>query len=229
MSETVRLSEVSGIMVISRSEGAHLGFVERVLIDPMTSSMATLTFRHSRLTPEQAVPASAVVAFGRDVVFIDSEAAARAVEDGVDDSHRTVRDLLGLFVTTQNGTRLGTLAGVGVTVGDWQIAELYLAGGRVMAVKADHVTVGRDEILVPVGSALRITGHGGDHGIAILGHLLRVDGLALALQGLTQTPAARAVRRATKSAPGLRSVAGEKMLGGRVRVVGSVTDNQPND
>jgi len=142
MKTTLRLSESVGTMVISREEGAHLGFVERIGVDPRTCSMSALTFRQSRLSPEQAALTGSLVTLGRDVTFIETETAAVPATEAVKDEYRWLNELIGLPVTTQAGDRVGTLVDVGVSPEDWRIVEIYLSGERTIAIKAGDTTNG---------------------------------------------------------------------------------------
>ena len=163
------------------------------------------------------------------MVFIESEAMATPATACVTDTDRSVRDLVGVWVTTQTGSRLGTLMDVGVSVGDWQIADLCLPGRRVIAVKADDVTIGRDEVLVPASSANHIESNGGERGMALFGRLLRVDGLSQALQMLTRMPAARAVKRVTSGWPLSENASPkEAPRGRRTKSAGRISTEQPS-
>lgn len=191
MQNRVRLSDVVGVMVISREEGAHLGFLERIFIDPKRCALSAITFRHSRLSGERAVAAGAVVGFGRDVVVIENEKAAVPVEDLTEESTLALRDFRGRWVTTQQGERLGTLVDMTVSDEGWRIAELHLLGKNIPVI-ADDLVVGKDELLVPPAYADKVEmTDEAQIRPEILGRLTE------AVRAWTRWPAARAVARVT--------------------------------
>ena len=75
------LSEFRGVLVISREEGANLGIVSRIYIDPGNAKIACLTL--GRKGNGRYIDPSDIISFGRDVVLVHSEAAVKEAVSGI--------------------------------------------------------------------------------------------------------------------------------------------------
>jgi uncharacterized protein YrrD len=139
---------MNGVMVVSRDEGAYLGTVSSLFIDPDTRRLASIGFRRHRWTTEQIVDAAQLVSIGKDVVFLTAEAAVRTPTDE-DREKRSLHEMKGLWVTTAGGDHVGVLEDVELESGDWHISELHLRDGRVLELGGiEDAVIGHDEILL---------------------------------------------------------------------------------
>jgi uncharacterized protein YrrD len=153
MSLRERISALHGLLVVATEEGCQVGTVEDVFVDPEARAIASLTVRLTESHEPRMLDAKAVRRLGRDVVFIDSEAAVEHLpEDGP--LGRNVKELQGAWVTTSDGLHLGALVDLDVR-GDvgWEIAELRLTGGKLLPIAPQQLSIGRDEIIVPAHCA----------------------------------------------------------------------------
>lgn len=148
------ISELRGVLVIAREEGAQLGNVANFFVDPGKKTLAGLSFRQSRFGKPQYVDMKNVVQLGRDVVSITSEHAAGELP--ADTSYRDLKSLQGLWVTTLGGAHLGVLVDLDVSQQTWMISELTLDDHRSLSVDPTEITIGVDEILVPTDYADKI-------------------------------------------------------------------------
>lgn len=148
-------SELRGFLVVARKEGAQLGHLSAIYVDPVQKRIAALTFRKRWLGGgEYFVPIDAVQTLGRDVVLISSENEVTKIGDGKRPPGRSLKDLQGTWVTTANGKHLGTLVDLDFNT-DWNISDLSLADDRELPIELDALQIG-DEIIVPAEYADRV-------------------------------------------------------------------------
>ena len=149
-------AELRGLSVITREDGALLGSVSGVTVDPVRRAIATLILR-ARSAPrkELFVPMEEIELIGRDAILIKSQSSAHPIEGG-DLPGKSLRALQGAWVTTLEGKHLGTLIDIDFSARDGRISELELAEGKRIAVDGAEITIG-DEILVPATYADRMT------------------------------------------------------------------------
>jgi sporulation protein YlmC with PRC-barrel domain len=183
------LSELRGLLVIAREEGANLGVVSGIYFDPEAAKISCLTLGR-RKGKSRVVDATDVISFGRDVVMVSSEVGVKTVEEAGEPRGRSLKDLQGLWVTTHGGERLGTLVDVDVGGEDWSISEIRLADDKRLPVVAGEIVIGRDEILVPKEYAGRVTADHEKPGF--IGRLFGREAVE---------DAGSAIRRALKRAP----------------------------
>lgn len=148
-------SELRGLLVVASDEGAQLGNLSGIYIDPAKKSIAALTFRTRRLGgDEYFVAIGDVKTVGRDVVLISSEAAAQKISDEEKPPGKSLKELQGAWVTTMDGDHLGALVDLDFS-DDWRISELSLANDGEVQVEANDIKIG-DAIIVPVEYAERV-------------------------------------------------------------------------
>jgi sporulation protein YlmC with PRC-barrel domain len=132
------ICDLHGMQVISLSEGAILGTVSAIHVDPRRKRLAGIAFR-GNLRSEHGFASSDIVRqIGRDVISISSE--DDAVVDGVGTREHAVNieDLKGTWVTTLNGRHLGSLVDFDFSPENWDITHLILTGGRRLRVETDR-------------------------------------------------------------------------------------------
>lgn len=148
------ISELRGVLVVAREEGAQSGGILGIFVDLEQKKLAGLTFRQGQFGKEQYVGINDVLQLGRDVVSITTEMASGPLPEGP--LGRNLKAVQGLWVTTLDGKHLGALVDVDVSQGDWTISEFTLTGNKSLAVDAADITIGDDEILVPTIYAVKV-------------------------------------------------------------------------
>lgn len=152
------LSTLRGLLVISREEGANLGVVSRIYLDTQDRRILglALSSRFGRKST-RFVPSKDIVAIGRDVVSVSAESAVQKSESGQKPPGRSLKDLQGMWVTTEGGTRLGHLVDIDFSTDDWSISELRLTENKTLRVDPNAINIGQDEIIVPKDYSDRLT------------------------------------------------------------------------
>ena len=142
-------SELRGFLVVAREEGAALGSLSAVQIDPQSKCVVAIAYKTRRVGgDEYFVSIDNIEKLGRDVVIVSNEQAATRVSETTPAPGRALRDLLGMRVTAMNGSFLGALVDIDFSPNDWVIRELVLAEDKHLPVVANEIEIG-DEILVP--------------------------------------------------------------------------------
>jgi sporulation protein YlmC with PRC-barrel domain len=145
-----RTSEIRRLSGVTREEGAQLGDVARVFVDPEARRLRGLSFKGGPLRGEERyVDVDDVELVGEDVVLVNRRASAVELEDGAPGGAQAVQEMRGRPVTTRTGTHLGKLEELWVQAPGWEIVELELDGHRVLEVAGADVALGADAIIVP--------------------------------------------------------------------------------
>lgn len=153
---TQHASELRGFLVVARQEGAEVGSLSAIRIDPAAKTVIGFEMRTRRLAGDvRYVDVGDVEVVGRDVLLVTSEEILRDVTDDEPAPGVSLKHLQGMWVTSTEGKHLGTLIDVDFAPGDWRIRELLLAEDRHLAVDPDQIKIG-DEIIVPQEMAARI-------------------------------------------------------------------------
>jgi sporulation protein YlmC with PRC-barrel domain len=149
------ISELRGLLAVSLKEGAELGTVSQVWIEPATRRVSGLSLRQG-IGRAAFVPIAAVQAIGRQIAFVQAEEDATPIDLKHAPTGRSLHQMQGLRVTTSAGKSLGLLVDFDVDPADWSIVELRLADGRALPVVAAEITLGDDEVIVPPGAANKV-------------------------------------------------------------------------
>lgn len=157
MTIRTEISDVRGVLVVARAEGAILGSVSHIFIEPRTSTISALSFKKRLGGKESIVEQQHVEIIGRDVVLISREGAARPLSPETRAGMRSLKELQGTWVSTVDGQQLGTLVDLDVDETTWTVTELRLADGKLLPI-ADtaHLTIGPDQIMVPSDHAAKV-------------------------------------------------------------------------
>jgi len=152
-----RSSDLRGLLVVSKKEGAQLGIVSGIQLDTATKHIAAFRYRRRKRFggDEFFVPVDAVDSIGRDVVMISSEELASKQTEAARAPGRSLKDLQGVWVTSLDGRHVGALVDVEFDPDDWGITELILAEDKRLPVDRDEIEIG-DEILVPIAYRERV-------------------------------------------------------------------------
>lgn len=185
------ISELRGVLVIAKEEGAQLGAVTGVHIDPSTRRLAAVSFRSHGAAMEQYVAAENILSIGYDIIFVKSRVAARPFQRSEHPGWRSLRDLQGLWVTSLDGVHLGVLLDLELEPDTGMLADFRLLDGRILPImKAEEVTIGNDEILVPASYAANVLGTA-EQKVGFMGRVLgreTIEGLALVLRRAFKRP-----------------------------------------
>ncbi|MCB9655648.1 MAG: PRC-barrel domain-containing protein [Deltaproteobacteria bacterium] len=184
MENVENASELRGILIVSREEGAILGAIDSIYIDPDTRALVAVGYRpRKNARRDRFVLTQAIEKVGRDVVLIDSEDSAKAVDEETTVPGRSLKSLQGCWVTTDDGRHLGTLVDVDFSSAHWLISELELADNKRLPVDPNELRIG-DEIIVPRAYAERVTARP-EAQYGVMGRLLggdRIDDIRSTIQ-----------------------------------------------
>jgi sporulation protein YlmC with PRC-barrel domain len=143
------ISQLEGILIVAKEEGAQLGKVSGIFMDPALRKLAAVTFRPHSIGPMHFVPVEEIAWIGHDVLFLSRKGASHPYSGSDHPNWRPLKDIQGLWVTTQDGTHLGVVLDVEIDPKAWTIAELSLADGHFLPVKPEEIVIGLDEVIVP--------------------------------------------------------------------------------
>jgi sporulation protein YlmC with PRC-barrel domain len=163
---TDTVSEIRGVDVITGDEGANLGSVSHIYIDPETKKLSALFFKNRKNGKVSYVANEHISLVGEDVVVIQDRARAMALEGQVQEQElgRRLRKLRGMVVTTDEGKNLGKLEDFEHDRETRLLSRLHLDEGRTLPIEADRVTIGPDTIIVPAEYTARVENGAGKAG-----------------------------------------------------------------
>ena len=198
------ISDLRGVIVVAREEGAILGSVTQIFVKPSTRQIAALSFRKRLGSKESLVERKHVETIGRDVVLITKEGAAKPLVQQDIAELRSLKELQGTWVTTLEGEHLGTLVDLEIERKDWTVVELRLADGKKLRLDdVKDLTLGRDQILVPATYAAKVTKPKKDEQNGFLGRVFGSESVEDVKNTITRTlkGAARLSKPADKKKP----------------------------
>ena len=136
-----------GVRVISGEQGALLGRLCMVYIDPSANRIAAFSYRTGRVGGrELCVSTDEALTITDDVIVISSARAARPIShDALPGPSLT--QLVGCRITTVSGHHLGRLADL-LFSNDWSIIGLLLDDRRRVSLRHNELSIG-EEIVVP--------------------------------------------------------------------------------
>lgn len=148
-------SELRGLLVVALEEGAVLGNLSSLYVDPETKRVSALTWRTARVGGDRFyAPMSAVKIVGSDVVIVTTKSAGEKITPDLP-AGKSLSELQGVRVTTTEGKHLGTLVDLDFTPPDWNITTLILAEDKELAVDGADIKMA-DEIIVPSEYAAKV-------------------------------------------------------------------------
>lgn len=146
------LNEIQGMQVVSLAEGRILGSVQKVFLNPSKKMVSGALVRPSGLGRDEGwIDIKDVTMIGEDVLFISKAAAYKAKAP----VGRSLKDLMGIPVTSKDGKLLGSLVDVEIN-NQWQVIELNLSEGRMITIDPKHAVFGPDAILLKAGADKRV-------------------------------------------------------------------------
>ncbi len=157
MTHSDHTSDTIGHSVIALKEGAYLGSVAHVFFDTDLKKISGMTLKSKTFGKESWFGVGEVTLFGKDVVLLKGEASATPVGKGGVVQGKSLKDMRGMEVVTEDGKKLGTLDDLEVRREDLSICELYLGKGLHLAVEVDKIKIGKDQIMVPAVYSERVT------------------------------------------------------------------------
>jgi len=154
---TESLSNLRSFIVVARKEGLRLGTVAETFVLPGTRKLSAIAVKGGLADSERYVFLDNIELIGEDVILVKNVAAVKDDLGPTEESGRAFHDLRGMPVGTAGGVALGKLADMDIETKGGILAVLFLADGRAVAVKADDVTLGRDQIVLPAGYEARVS------------------------------------------------------------------------
>lgn len=157
MTKLEKMSEMKDTVIISEVEGAYLGNISQVYINPETKKISSITYKSNRLFASSSfIPADLITRIGRDVIFVQSETNARELSGTSKPSGQEIKTFLGHRITTTNGRFLGNLADLEFDGETHAIKVILFTDGSCLPVSSHEVKFGEDEIIVPASIESKI-------------------------------------------------------------------------
>lgn len=146
-----KLSTLHRKLVVSYDEGEKLGQVTNLYFNAATCSLSGLAIapRFSMSEFDSYISLKAIHRLGKNVVIISGKDNLEELPDDIEG--RSLRDLKGIKVVTQEGKHLGELLDVNIFSKSGIISEILLYGPKKLKVdvKRDNLSIGPDAIIVP--------------------------------------------------------------------------------
>lgn len=142
-------SELKGFIVVAKSECKLLGEVSQIFLDPKEHKITALQLKTWRWRKDKHfIPVAEVEIIGQDVILVKDIASCKT-NDFYEPNWLSLKDLQGNWITTMEGTHLGTLIDVDFSTDDWVVSHLFLSGHKVMKIDPSEIVFGKDELVVP--------------------------------------------------------------------------------
>jgi uncharacterized protein YrrD len=150
------VSELRGKTILSVNDGAKIGSVDDVLIDPNSLRVAALTVTSGGVFDRETnyVPASDVNKWGKDAVLVEGREVFRAEADITDRESwiSAANKLNGLTMVDSHGTRLGRIEDVLIDdsgkIVSYRISDSMM-GGSARDIPAETTkAMGEDVVIV---------------------------------------------------------------------------------
>jgi len=140
------LKDIKGMWVATYTEGAMLGTVNNIYLDPVQKTVVGLLLRSGTpLAGEDIwIDIKDVKKVGIDLIFLSNE---NSVSKGEPQGKKLVQ-FVGMPISSKDGRSLGTLADIEVDRDSWQITELGVNNNQSVAVDIAETVLGEDLILV---------------------------------------------------------------------------------
>ena len=136
----MKASTLKGMPVLSLTEGARVGNVKDVLLDAAALRITMLLL--STKDGESYVPFEKIRSIGSDAVTIESTAATEGTAGQTAVAgNRAVGELLGLAVTSAEGTHLGAVRDLEFAAQDGRLLEIALHKGGVLGIGGTSLAV----------------------------------------------------------------------------------------
>ena len=146
--------EVVGLPVIELTEGASLGRVYSLVVNPATRNVVALEVGERSLlkSKKEIIPFAMIRSFGGDAVTLQSLDAVQPAEEQPELAALLEKRLLGTRVVTVDGTLAGTLEELAFNDEDGALTEIYLVAEKTRTHLALPISVvenfGRDFIII---------------------------------------------------------------------------------
>lgn len=152
MTMTQQATEMRGKTVVAIREGRDMGTADEIYMNPSRRQVAGLTVRESRFGGDgRFVAINDIEQMGDDFIFVPQASACRKKKP----TGRSLKDMIGMQVTTREGTSLGLLVDMEVDE-DWKVSEMDLSGKRMLKLEPKEITFGDDMILVSKDAGSRV-------------------------------------------------------------------------
>ena len=136
----MKASAVKGMPVLSLTEGARVGNLRDVLLD--TAALRVTMLLLSTPDGESLVPFEKIRSIGADAITIESTSATEGTTgQAAVTGQRAVGELMGLAVTSAEGTHLGDVKDLEFDAKDGRLIEIGLHKGGVLGIGGTSLTV----------------------------------------------------------------------------------------
>lgn len=180
------LLNMHGIQMVALAEGRIVGSILRIFLNPSKRCISGFVVREPRFSGQESwVDVHDIKLVGEDVVFVSRASACKAKSP----VGRSLKELMGLPVTSLDGRVLGSVVDVQVDA-NWRLSELDLSEGKMVRIDPRHTIFGRDTILLRAGAVAEAR-PAGRHKPGLIGRIFGVDAVS---------ETARAIARAEKIA-----------------------------
>lgn len=151
------LSHLKGLSVISEKEGRIFGKVTDVYIDLNEKKIAGFVSKGAIWKNNSYfIPIGEVDSIGNDVILVKAGNSFKKITNQDSLKGMRLKELLGHGVVSEEGELLGSLVDAGFTNDPWVFSELYLSDNKKLTIKAEDVSFGNDEIIVPSNYTRRV-------------------------------------------------------------------------
>jgi sporulation protein YlmC with PRC-barrel domain len=147
-----QLHDIQGMQVVTLTEGRIMGSIQKVYLNASRKRVAGMVVREPGFGGQDGwIDIKDVDKVGEHVIFISRAAMCKAKPP----VGRSLKDLMGMQVTSKDGKILGSLVDIEIDE-EWRVVELNLSEKRVVKIDPRHAVFGQDAILLRVGAASQI-------------------------------------------------------------------------
>jgi uncharacterized protein YrrD len=147
-----QLHEIQGMQVVTLTEGRIMGAVQKVYLNPTRKRVSGMVVREPGFGGQESwVDIKDIDMVGEHVIFITRAGVCKAKSP----VGRSLKDLMGMQVTSKDGKILGSLVDIEIDE-EWRIVELNLSENRLVKIDPRHAVFGQDTILLRVGAATQV-------------------------------------------------------------------------
>lgn len=144
-------TKMRGKTVVALREGRDMGTVDQVYMNPSKRQVSGMTVRESRFGDHRFVQTNDVEKMGEDFIFVPRASACHKKKP----AGRNLTDVIGMQVTTREGTLLGVLLDLELDK-QWKVVEMDLSGKKTLKLEPREATFGDDMILVSKAAGSRV-------------------------------------------------------------------------
>ncbi|HAZ13596.1 MAG: hypothetical protein A2X86_13775 [Bdellovibrionales bacterium GWA2_49_15] len=140
-----------GKHIVTQKEGAHLGDVMDVYLDPIAKRLSAILFTKNALGMGEKflINAENIEALGEDVLIASDKSCAIRLSEATEIPGVALETFKGVKVTTLLGKNLGIIDDIQLRPSNLRIGEIIFEDGKRLVVDPSEITMGEDAVLVP--------------------------------------------------------------------------------